>query len=127
MTSKNHNLNKKFNQKTRCFVCQYEIKSKAKLINYKNTTIKICTSCNSNKKLTISSQKYKSNYIDCSICNKAVIYNSNIPCTGCNHLVHRKCTSLSSEDITNIESTNSIWHCSTCMEDMFPFSKLNTT
>ena len=39
----------------------------------------------------------------------------------------KKCTSLSSEDIIHIENTNNIWHCSICMDDLFPFSQLNST
>ena len=79
-----------------------------KPIIYKNATVKICTSCNNNKKLTVCSKKYKHNstYIDCSICQKAVLYNSSILCNGCDHFVHRKCTNLTSEDIKNIENIN---------------------
>ena len=117
--------NKPTKAKTKCFFCKYELKSKPKLINYKNTTVKVCISCNS-KKFKFCATKYKSKNIECTACQKAVIYNSCILCSCCDHFIHQKCTRLSKEDIADIEKSQNEWTCKQCYSDIFPFSELTT-
>ena len=105
--------------KPKCYFCKYEIKSKTKTMNYKNTTVKICSSCNS-KKLKACSKNYQGKFLDCSICKKAVIYNSSILCSICDHWVHKKCTKLTKNDINNIENSNTPWSCDKCCCDIPP-------
>lgn len=114
------------NYKKRCFFCKYELKTKFRSINYKNTTVKVCMSCNT-KKNKACIPNYNNAYVDCSICEKAVIYNSSIHCSCCNHFIHQKCTKLSKEDILDIENSNSTWTCNKCCEDIFPFFQLDYT
>ena len=114
------------NHKKRCFFCKYELKTKFRSINYKNTTVKVCMSCNT-KKNKACSPNYNDAYVDCSICEKAVIYDSSIYCSCCNHFIHQKCTKLSKEDILDIENSNSTWTCNKCCEDIFPFFQLDST
>ena len=118
-------INKQTKAKTKCFFCKYELKSKPKLINYKNTTVKVCISCNS-KKFKFCAAKYKSKNIECTACQKAVIYNSCILCSFCDHFIHQKCTRLSKEDIADIEKSQNEWACKQCCSDIFPFSELTT-
>ena len=112
--------------KPKCFFCKYEIKSKTKIMNYKNTTVKVCSSCNS-KKLKACSKNYQDKFLDCSLCEKAVIYNSSILCSICDHFVHQKCTKLTKIDINNIENSNTPWSCDKCCCDIFPFFHLDAT
>ena len=94
-------------------------------MNYKNTTVKICSSCNV-KKLKACAANYKSTFLDCSICQKAVIYNSTILCSNCDHWVHQKCTELTKNDITIMENSSISWFCDKCCCDIFPFSQIDT-
>ena len=73
----------------------------------------------------MSSKNYQHKYLDCSICKKAVIYNSSILCSGCDHWCHKKCTDLESIDIKTLENLNTSWYCSICIPTIFPFSQLN--
>ena len=110
-------------KKPQCFFCKYEIRTKPRLMNYKNTTIKVCKTCNSGKN-KVCSKKYNSKLIDCSICKKAVLYNSSILCSNCDHFVHKKCTVLSTDDIKNIENTIDTWFCPICVADCSPSPNL---
>ena len=92
-------------------------------MNYKNTTIKVCTYCNS-KKVKQCMKKYQGTFLDCTICQKAVMYNNTILCIGCSHWIHMKCTHLSSDDINEIEKLEIPWFCNTCTTDIFPFSQI---
>ena len=109
----NKRLDKPTKAKTKCFFCKYELKSKPKLINYKNTTVKVCISCNSQKNKLFST-KYKSKNIECTVCTKAVLYNSCIMCSCCEHFIHQKCTQLSKEDIAVIEKCHNERTCKKC-------------
>ena len=93
-------------------------------MNYKNTTVKVCTACNGHK-IKMSSKHYQSKFLDCSICKKAVIYNSSILCSGCDHWCHKNCTDLCSIDIKTIEKLNNSWYCSICTPNIFPFAQLD--
>ena len=93
-------------------------------MNYKNTTVKICSSCNV-KKLKACAANYKSTFLDCSICQKAVIYNSTILCSICDHWVHQNCTKLTKDDIKMMENSNASWSCDKCCCDIFPFSQID--
>ena len=115
-----HTKHNKVNKKPCCFFCKYELKSKPKLINYKNTTIKVCQSCNK-QKFKICSKDHQSKFLDCSICKKFVLYNTCIVCENCDHFVHRKCTKLTHEEIKNIENNNIPWNCVKCTEEIFHF------
>ena len=94
-------------------------------MNYKNTTVKVCTSCNG-KTGKICAKKFQSTFVDCGICQKAVIYNSSILCLGCSHWVHKKCTNLTNDEIQEIEKTIDTWFCTSCTAEIFSFSQLNT-
>ena len=132
MTNKTVNTNKPKNKyhstqqnyRTTCFFCKYEIKGKVKSMNYKNTCVKICTTCNT-KKVKKCAKKYQSTFLDCRICQKAVLYNSSILCSICTHWVHQKCTNLLPNDIEDIENLTNTWSCSKCCDNIFPFSSLN--
>ena len=93
-------------------------------MNYKHTTVKVCTACNV-QKIKMSARQYKSKFLDCSICKKAVIYNSSILCLGCDHWCHKKCTELDTSDINTLEKSDIGWYCSICMPNIFPFHQLN--
>ena len=112
-------------RKSTCFLCKREIKGKYKLLNYKNTCVKVCTNCNS-KTHKACRPKYKGKFLDCSICNKAVIYNQSILCQNCDCFVHQKCTRLSNSDIKAIENSIDFWTCCKCMADIYPYADLNT-
>ena len=69
-------------------------------------------------------KKYQGTFLDCTICQKAVMYNNTILCIGCSHWIHMKCTHLSSDDINEIEKLEIPWFCNTCTTDIFPFSQI---
>ena len=123
----NYKSNNKGNRarKITCFLCKREIKGKYKLLNYKNTCVKVCTNCNS-KTHKACKLKYKGKFLDCSICNKAVLYNQSILCQNCDCFVHQKCTKLSNAGIKAIENSIDFWTCSKCMAGIYPFADLDT-
>ena len=125
-----HTTSNKVDKKPSCFFCKYEfstkLKSKPKLMNYKNITIKICSTCNK-QKFKVCSKNYQSKSLDCSICKKLVLYNTSILCDNCDHYIHRKCTNITHEEIKNIERNSVPWNCSQCNKEIFPFFQLNST
>ena len=60
----------------------------------------------------------------CNVCtNKVGQPNSAIPCPSCNHLIHKKCTKLTPNVISQLKQNLNVWECSTCTNDKFPFSE----
>ena len=114
--------NNKTTYKIRCFFCKYEIyKGRVKIMNYKNTAVKVCSACNS-KKFKACALKYRTTFLDCSVCKKAVKNNNCILCSICTHWFHQKCTKLSTKDIKVIERLNVDWTCNNCTINIYPFS-----
>ena len=69
-------------------------------------------------------KKYQGTFLDCTICQKAVMYNNTLLCIGCSHWIRMKCTHLSSDDINEIEKLEIPWFCNTCTTNIFPFSQI---
>ena len=60
----------------------------------------------------------------CNVCsNNVKQQNAAIPCPSCNHLIHKKCTKLTPNVISQLKHTVNVWECSTCTENKFPFSQ----
>ena len=124
MSYQERKINNRKKYRAICFFCKYEIiKGRVKILNYKNTSIKVCSGCKSDK-IKACSLKYKSTFVDCSICGKVVKDNNCILCTNCDHFTHQKCTLLSSKDIKDIEKLQTGWFCNNCNLNIFPFSPM---
>ena len=63
-------------------------------------------------------------YLDCSLCNKQVLYES-ILCSLCNHWVHSECLFINKTDIKTLENHND-WCCPQCLANVFPFFNDNS-
>ena len=60
----------------------------------------------------------------CNVCFKKVNKpNTAIPCPSCNHLIHKKCTKLTPNLISQLKLTKNVWECSTCSKIKFPYSQ----
>jgi hypothetical protein len=60
----------------------------------------------------------------CAICVNAVNRSKNLTCTFCQNPVHKKCCGLSNIEFRNV-SDDKTWVCRRCIDDAFPFSKLD--
>ena len=67
-------------------------------------------------------------YDNCSVCNRKIMKNKikkGIFCGFCKHIVHRKCSGVSlNELITNSSNFLENWACITCMQTYLPFTNL---
>jgi len=65
---------------------------------------------------------------DCSVCTNLIknprVLRSSIPCPSCKHMIHKKCSSLNSSQLSSLKSTTNIWECPRCTKMKFPFSEL---
>jgi hypothetical protein len=60
----------------------------------------------------------------CNVCKNNVNQpKAAIPCPSCNHLIHKKCTKLTPNILTQLKHNLNVWECSTCANDKFPFSQ----
>lgn len=56
--------------------------------------------------------------VSCSMCNRAISKSHKFLCCAfCKHYIHRSCSKLAREDVTDISN----WTCLSCAEDLFPF------
>ena len=92
----------------------------------------IDTSKHPNKLRTLNTSCHKNAYLipllkyntQCNVCfNKVNLPNAAIPCPSCNHLIHKKCTKLTPNIISQLKQNLNVWECSTCTNDKFPFSE----
>ena len=59
-----------------------------------------------------------------SICNKKVKINrTNISCSNCLHLIHKKCSKLKQNEIAKTDLSN--WECVSCLHLKFPFTNIS--
>ena len=69
----------------------------------------------------LTQNKYNS---QCNVCSNSVNQpKAAIPCPSCNHLIHKKCTNLTPNVITQLKNNLNVWECSSCMKNKFPFSQ----
>ena len=103
-----------------CIICTQPLKPNCtpKLISEDNP-IYLCHSCDI-EQVQIDDMEY----LDCSLCNKLVLYES-ILCSLCNHWVHAQCLSLNDTDIRHMESQID-WCCPHCLSNIFPFYNINS-
>ena len=76
---------------------------------------------NPKKTCPVTPTSPKTTYPKCSCCSKLVNKNhQKTLCSTCSHYVHKKCASLKSKDLPNIDWNN--WDCPSCLGNKFPFT-----
>ena len=116
------NFNRFLTNKSFCFLCKYEIRSKFRKIIFNGTPKKCCMQCNSVKhKALLKIYNSKMADLQCSVCDKTVTGHCSIYCSNCNHFVHGKCNNLTKQDIATIDRTiQQNWSCESCTLSIFP-------
>ena len=110
-----------YQHKKTCFYCKYEIiNHKAiKHILYKGNKKVICQHCTKFKHKTLEA-KYSQYDVQCTTCDKPVMYKKCIACSICDHFIHGKCNNLNKEDIKKIEMICDFFICRQCSNEIFP-------
>ena len=113
--------------KQQCFACYNTVPRthyKNKYIFYNHRKVKLCVTCSKDQ----SRLKTKSaiEYIECTICDKSVNYES-ILCNLCQSWVHPDCAGLNKRDLSTIgEESYGDWYCPPCKSNIFPFQTNGT-
>lgn len=110
------------NRRLACFYCHYEIlnKNNAKYVKFKNKKKLVCQKCTWKHHKPLDKQLYENSDIQCSSCQKPVMYRKCLECSICNHFIHGKCINLNYSEITKIEKVCNFYICPRCTDNIFP-------
>ena len=110
------------NKRLTCFYCKYEIlnKNKTKHVKFKNKNKLVCERCTKKQHKPLDKKLYADSDVQCSSCQKPVMYKKCLECSICNHFIHGKCISLNYTEITAIEKVCNFYICPSCTDNTFP-------